>query len=454
MYESIGDFGDVRRSRRGAKVFGRIVRTGSLVQRKVGGDRAGEIAMDRFLSCEEVTKEEILETLTSRTAERCKGRRIVLAQDTVEVNFSGSDLGRRGLGPAGNGKSKGFFIHAAVAVDVADDAVVGLASAEIWTRQGKVKGTQWKRRFATKESARWLRTAETLAERFKDAGQVIVVGDRESDIYGLFAHRPQRVELLVRANQNRVLAEGKRLFEEPREWSSLGTTLVPVIPRKPGEKMREAKIQFRAGIVRIRRPRTLPRTDPEFVELTLVEAYEANAPAKVKPIQWRLLTTLSADTAEAAAEVVQLYRRRWRIEQTFRALKNHGLQLPDVQMQRADKLFKLAAMAIGAAVRILQLVDARHGSRRPAADLMTSMQIDAVRLIAPTLEGKTQRQQNPHEAGSLAWLAWVAARLGGWNCYYKPPGPKTMADGWNNLMQRVESMFLVMQHHIICTRDV
>jgi hypothetical protein len=35
--------------------------------------------------------------------------------------------------------------------------------------------------------------------------------------------------------------------------------------------------------------------------------------------------------------------------------------------------------------------------------------------------------------GSLAWLAWVVARLGGWNCYYKPPGPKTMHQGWTHL---------------------
>ena len=46
--------------------------------------------------------------------------------------------------------------------------------------------------------------------------------------------------------------------------------------------------------------------------------------------------------------------------------------------------------------------------------------------IGPTLEGKTARQKNHHPLRSLAWLAWIMARLGGWNCYYKPPGPKTM----------------------------
>ncbi|MDT7812553.1 MAG: hypothetical protein QOJ42_2469, partial [Acidobacteriaceae bacterium] len=49
--------------------------------------------------------------------------------------------------------------------------------------------------------------------------------------------------------------------------------------------------------------------------------------------------------------------------------------------------------------------------------------------IGPTLQGKTERQKNPHPRHSLAWLSWIIARLGGWNCYYKPPGPKTMRAG-------------------------
>ena len=47
------------------------------------------------------------------------------------------------------------------------------------------------------------------------------------------------------------------------------------------------------------------------------------------------------------------------------------------------------------------------------------------------LEGRTARQQNPHPKHSLAWLAWIVARLGGWHGYYKPPGPKTMRDRWD-----------------------
>jgi hypothetical protein len=140
--ERIGEFGDVRREERGAWLFDRIVSTGSLVLRKVGGDRAGEMAAHRFLDSPAVTAPEIIETLGMRTGERCQGRRIIAAQDTTEINFSGRARARRGLGPAGDGKTPGFFMHAVVAIDRADEAVVGLLDAAIWTRKAGRRAAQ------------------------------------------------------------------------------------------------------------------------------------------------------------------------------------------------------------------------------------------------------------------------------------------------------------------------
>ena len=94
------------------------------------------------------------------------------------------------------------------------------------------------------------------------------------------------------------------------------------------------------------------------------------------------------------------------------------------------RVFRLAALALGAAARIIQLVDARDGSRRPMSDVLDSAFTEAVAALSRSREGGTQRQKNPHPQGSLAWLSWVVARYGGWNCYGKPPGPKTMAKGW------------------------
>ena len=105
--------------------------TGSLVIRKLGCDRAGEIAIHRFLSAPSVTCGEMVATLAARTAAACTGRRIVAAQDTTEINFAGREERRRGLGPAGDGVSAGFFMHPVIAIDSETEAVLGLLDARI-----------------------------------------------------------------------------------------------------------------------------------------------------------------------------------------------------------------------------------------------------------------------------------------------------------------------------------
>jgi hypothetical protein len=434
--ERIGEFGDIRRAERGAWLFDRIVSTGSLVFRKVGGDRAGEMAAHRFLASRSVTAPEIIETFGMRTGERCRGRRIIAAQDTTEINFSGRDRARRGLGPAGDGKTPGFFMHAVVAVDRDDEAVVGLLDTAIWTRKaGKRASARRKRPLVEKESQRWLSATQVVAERAAGASQRIVVGDRESDIFPLFVRRPASVELVVRAAQDRALTDGTRLFARPAAWPVLGVREVTVGPRGAGDKGRTATVTLRAGPIRMARPRNgADPKDPIYLDLTLVEAREEEPPANTEAIHWRLITTLPAADLEAAEEIVQIYRLRWRIEQVFRATKNDGLALPDVQTHDAARLLKMGALAIGAAVRTIQLVDARDGGTRPASDVADCQTLDAAEAIGPTLEGKTQRQTNPHPPRSLPWLSWIVARLGGWNCYYKPPGPKTMAAGWDRLV--------------------
>ena len=68
--------------------------------------------------------------------------------------------------------------------------------------------------------------------------------------------------------------------------------------------------------------------------------------------------------------------------------------------------------------------------------------IEGARVFAPTLEEKTGRQQTPPPPRSLGWLAWIMARMGGWNCYYKPPGPKTMAKGWQRFSATLAGVIL------------
>ena len=114
-------------------------------------------------------------------------------------------------------------------------------------------------------------------------------------------------------------------------------------------------------------------------------------------------------------------------------------------MHEAGRLFKLALVGLAAAIRTMQLVNARDGSPRPATDVIDAALLPAAEAIGATLEGRTARQQNPHPRHSLSWLAWIVARLGGWNCYYKPPGPKTMRAGWTDFAARAAGFFLATE---------
>ena len=149
--------------------------------------------------------------------------------------------------------------------------------------------------------------------------------------------------------------------------------------------------------------------------------------------RWCLLTTHQVQSPDEAWQIVGWYKQRWTIEQLFRTLKKQGLRLEDSQLETADRLLKLTAIATHAAALIMQLVQARDGTQlQPASIAFTDTEIDALHAIeADQYAPRTAKQRNPHPDQSLAWAAWIVARLGGWDGYSssKPPGPITFKHG-------------------------
>jgi Transposase DDE domain len=440
---------DIRLQRRGERILDAIVAKNSLVLRTIGGGRAGEIAAGRYLDSGVVTFEAIVAAAAARTLAAARGRPVLAIQDTTEINFSGRAAKRKGLGPAGDGVSLGFFCHPTLLVDIEDEAVLGLVRADIWTREDAAeapKAHRHKRAISDKESGRWLDATRAATGIAAVASRVVMVADREGDIYAHFAARPDIVDLIVRSRHDRATVSQTPLFAAPETFALTDVVEIHVPPRGPGDKGRIALASVKAGRVEIVRPKGITTGAPT-ISLGLVEICELNPPVGTKPVHWRLLTTLPIKTRADIDEVARLYRLRWRIEQMFRSLKSDGLDLEATQVVEAARLFKLAALGLIAATRTMQLVDARDGSSRPATDVIDADDIPAVAAISKTLEGATARQKNHHAQGSLAWLAWVAARLGGWTCYYGPPGPKTMAAGLRRLTEQLAGFRLAQAMH-------
>ncbi len=128
----------------------------------------------------------------------------------------------------------------------------------------------------------------------------------------------------MRARHDRPPVEDGGLQSETR-WPVTAKGTVEV-PARPGQPSRTAKVTLRAGPVEVVCPSNLEFREPACLSLQCVCVQETDPPAGVTPLCWRLLTTWGVPDAAPAQEMVRLYR--------------------------------LSALALGAAVRILQLVDA------------------------------------------------------------------------------------------------
>jgi hypothetical protein len=432
MDRSLGCFGDVRLDRAGAAFLAGMVRHSTVQVRRLGVSRGGILRYGRLLGSPRVTVEKIIAGWADATRVAVAGRHVLAIQDTTEVKFKTSPGRRRGLGLVKKGNVRGVLAHSMIAVDAVSGACLGPVTGEVWTRTRRVRKPHRERRLCERESARWLRCAERAKSILKAAAMVTVIGDRESDIYAEWACLPEPgFHLLTRASVDRKLANDTYLFTAARNFPLAGTAHLFLPQRSPGVPARTATVTLRFGEVTIRRPRhendlTLPKT----MRLRLVEVREINPPKGAEPIHWRLLTTHEISSADDAWRLVSWYKARWTIEQVHRVMKSQGLELEESQLASAERLLKLTATAVKAATIAIQLVqerDGRHGL--PATVAFTKPEIQTLAALGPTLEGKTQRQQNPHLLKSLAWATWIIARLGGWDCYGKPPGPITVRRG-------------------------
>ncbi len=386
--------------------------------RSVGGSRAGEIRIARLLRNPRVSVDEIVAAARAGTAGRVAGLHILAIQDTTSLRDDGA--------------GRGLVAHAMIAVEAETGALLGLAHGEILSRSGGLAGGRKVRAFDAKQSRRWLDGAEAgAALAAAGAACVTVVADREGDIYEMFALKPAGVELLIRAAQDRALADDAgRLFSALAGQSEAGRFTVK-LPAAAGRKAREARLAVRFCPVALKRPvsRLVACGLPKETQAFLVEAREVDPPAGATPAHWRLLTTHRIESFEAARWLTGLYRRRWVIEQLFRTIKTKGFDIERVSMAKTP-FEKFAAVALVAGVSCLQLVQDRDGlARRPLDDVFESADRPALEAVSAKLEGKTEKQKNPHPKGSLAFAAWVCARLGGWTGYYGKPGPVVMLRG-------------------------
>jgi len=426
---------------KGALLLQRAVERVTMNLRTAADRRAEWVGFSRWLNNPNVTASEIAVYGAEALSERVAGLHVLAIQDTTELNHAKHTGRVRGLGPCGNGRDPGLFVHPVMAIDANSRALLGLTGMQIWTRREPASANYRQQPIEEKESYRWIEGAASAKRALARAAMITVIGDRESDIYEEFDRIPdERTHLLTRACRDRALVGGGTLFKTTETWPAQHCFELE-LRAQPGRAARTAKVALRIGEVTIKRP--VNCSDPAAARqltLRLVEVKELD-PTVEEPIHWRLLTTHAVTTVAQALQIVAWYRERWQIEQLFRTCKSQGLDIESSQVEAAQALFNLAALAMIAATKIMQLVLARDGTvERPATDVVMADQLPMLEALQISLEGKTAKQKNPHPKHSIAWLAWIIARLGGWTGYpsERPPGPITMRRGWYRFEQMTQ----------------
>jgi REP element-mobilizing transposase RayT len=438
----LGRFGDRRLAATGDALLAAMQTQRTMCLRSLGTDRDETRRFNDFLDNEAVSRHEMLTHAARLTAGRATGRHVLAVADTSELNFAMHTGRKVGFGTVGNGRDIGVLVHPIVAVDADHGGILGLVGAEVINRSKGRAEDHRKRSADEKESRRWLAGAETAGDVLSAAAMITVVEDREGDIYDQFARCPDNVHLLVRAAQNRNVSEDARLFEQCSAWAEVAryTITVPAKGGKAARAERTAVVAVRFGEVAVQRPAGADKSLPPEMAMRVVDVREVNAPENAPDhVHWCLLTTHVVQTAAQAMQIVKWYRMRWTIEQLFRTMKTDGVDVETSQISTPGSLLKLVTIALLAAIRVLQLVMGRDGStHQPLSDVIADpAEVPALRAISASLEGRTEKLKNPFDQASLAWYAWIAARLGGWSGYtskgYRPAGPKTMARGLKKL---------------------
>ncbi len=363
----------------------------------------------------------------------------------MEMDLS-AHAATEGLGYLACKHARGLLVHHVLCLSAAGSPL-GLLDQFTWTRPLEELGkrrTRNQRATAEKESQRWLEGLASV-QRHLPHLQVMLIGDRESDLFDLFAApRSDRLGLLVRVRDRRRRAEdsAQHLGEAVAQSPPRCQRMIEV-PRADDRPARQADLTLRWKRLTICRPVNHRGTAPaQPVILWFLQAREEQPPEGVTPLCWLLATTVRIETIDEARRVLTWYLYRWRIERFHYVLKS-GLGIERHQLatrQRAERL--LATLSIIAWHVLWMAYEAR---RQPSACCTSIFTTDQWRVLHLAVN---PRAPLPGQPPNLITAVRQCARLGGFLGRKRDgfPGVKTLWRGWRRLTDLLAGYRLAISH--------
>lgn len=388
---------------------------------------------------------------TANRARQTSPETILLAlEDTTTLSYAHGVAKK--LGDTGGPKSSsrgGLLAHSVLAVEAESGAVLGLLEQERWTRsrERQPRGAHKKKPYAKKESFKWQRASERIAQRLdaETLQRMVSVCDREADIHEYLQYKVTRRErFVVRACRDRKLkdAVARLLFAEVESRPVMCEVSVAVAQRG-GRPARTARVGLRWTNVMLAAG-SCGIAGREAMALGVVEARENHPPDGTEALHWRLLTNERVESAQDAQRIVAWYRRRWLVEEFHKAWKT-GCGVEKLRMRERATLERMVVILAFVATRLLELRQLQEAEPEATCDrILERDEWVCLWRLSPTTRGQPLPAQPP----TLSWALLEIARLGGYykTTVWKRPGWQTLWRGYQRLMDRVEGMRAARDH--------
>ena len=443
------DLGDQRRTARLRLIAERLdAEPAKSFPRSMGSDAALE-AFYRFINNEGFTAQDILAPHVAATLERSTAAGTVIAvHDTTYLEYGSA---REDLGPTTSKNHFGSVAHTILLLAEENGLPLGVARVETFTRTGK----KWQKRKKhgqrtrvhkddkTRESLRWLRGVESVETARAGRFEAIHVTDAEGDFFELLAAlQAQGSRFVIRAGQldrvvtwrgdscsvrevaNAIQARTKRTVQLSERRHPKGANR-SARRRHPDRPARTAHLAVGAARIIVGNTRYCDAETGPF-EVSVVRVWEPKPPAGQAGVEWVLFTTEDTRSPGALKRIVDIYCKRWVIEEYFKALKS-GCSLEKRQVESYDALTKVLALFVPIAYRLL-LLRGLERTNSLASALNVFSRVD-LRLMAQAPANRGL----PHPKTITDAMAHLA-RLGGHIRNNGRPGWQTLAWGYEKLL--------------------
>lgn len=436
------DLDDLRLIYRGNKILRDLFSRSVHSIRQITNKESDAKGFYRFLQNDRVSEEDIVYNLSLNCKRACKGKYLVCIQDTTEINLSSHSNRLKkdayiGTTNAKADKGLGFLLHPSLVLDGTQGIPYGYADIKVWNRPLEFTSKRQRKYnllpIEEKESYKWIEVSKNTKAALQGIAEgIVIVQDREGDIYDQFAVIPDKqTDLLVRARANRTLPDKTKLFSCLTNEQVKGSYEL-MIDAKQNRTKRVAQIEIRYKQIEIQNPNTACKKTKSSLKLNLIEAKEVGYSGADK-ICWRLLTTIEIQNVQTAKTCIEWYSWRWTVEEVFKILKKEGYNIEASELEYASSVRKMCLLIMEVIIKLflMRLAYAEPEVALSADTCFTKDEQEFLEHQIAHLEGNTSKQKNPYKIKDLKRYVWPIARLGGWKGYetQKHPGITSLWTG-------------------------